>query len=106
MNDRDNAAEKTAIAAHLYIALRRKINRVIDVEWLIRNEDYAREIITLGRRPGLEELSAHINRLEELVFGKPVVVPVEPPPKAMTEADELEGLDLDTGVKQYIGTLR
>jgi len=106
MNDRDNAAEKTAIAAHLYIALRRKINRVVDVEWLVRNEDYAREIITLGRRPGLEELTSHVNRLEELVFGKPLIAPVEPPPRIVAEEDELEDWELDPGVKQYIGTLR
>jgi len=106
MNDRDNAAERTAIAAHLYIALRRKINRVVDVEWLVRNEDYAREIITLGRRPGLEELASHVNRLEELVFGKPLIMPVEPPPRVVAEEGELEDLELDPGVKQYIGTLR
>ena len=107
MNDRDNAAEKTAIAAHLYITLRRKLNRVIDVEWLVRNEDYAREVITLARKPGLEELASHINRLEELVFGKPKPVQalVAPAPQ-VEEEDDLEDLGLDTGVKQYIGTLR
>lgn len=107
MNDRDNAAEKTAIAAHLYITLRRKTNRVIDVEWLVRNEDYAREVITLARKPGLEELASHINRLEELVFGKPkpVVAPAAPAPQ-VEEEDALEDLGLDTSVKQYIGTLR
>lgn len=105
MNDRDSTAEKTAIAAHLYIAMRRKFNRVIDVEWLARNEDYAREIIALAKRPGLEELALHVDRLEELVFGKPVAVPVEPAPKVEVE-DELEELDLDMGSTQYIGTLR
>ena len=105
MNDRDSTAEKTAIAAHLYIAMRRKFNRVIDVEWLVRNEDYAREIIALAKRSGLEDLAAHINRLEELVFGKPVAVPVEPAPKVEVE-DEPEELDFNLGAKQYIGTLR
>jgi hypothetical protein len=106
MNDRDIAAEKTAIAAHLYIALRRKINRVIDVEWLVRNEDYAREVIAIARKPGLEELASHINRLEELVFGPKVIeAPVEPEPR-IEEEEELDDLALDTGVKQYIGTLR
>lgn len=105
MNDRDSTAEKTAIAAHLYIAMRRKFNRVIDVEWLVRNEEYAREIISLGKRPGLEDLLSHINRLEELVFGKPAAVLVELAPKAEVE-DELEELDFNQGSKQYIGTLR
>ena len=107
MSDRDIAAEKTAIAAHLYITLRRKAYRVIDVEWLVRNEDYAREVIALARKPGLEELASHINRLEELVFGKPkpVVAPPAPAPKFEEEGD-LEAPGLDGGVKQYIGTLR
>jgi hypothetical protein len=107
MNDRDNAAEKTALAAHLYITLRRKLNRVIDVEWLVRNEDYAREVITLARKPGLEELASHVNRLEELVFGKPkpIPAPLAPAPR-VEEEDELDDLGLDTSVKQYIGTLR
>jgi len=105
MNDRDSTAEKTALAAHLYIAMRRKFNRVIDVEWLARNEDYAREIITLAKRPGLEDLAPHISRLEELVFGKSAAVDAEPVAKLEVE-DEPEELDLDLGSKQYIGTLR
>ena len=39
MSDRDIAAEKTALAAHLYITFRRKLNRVSDVEGLVRNEE-------------------------------------------------------------------
>ena len=106
MNDRDSTAEKTAIAAHLYITLRRKINRVIDVEWLVRNDDYATEIIALARRPGLEDLASYINRLEELVFGKLIAAPAEPALKIAEEEDELEELDFNPGNKQYIGTLR
>ncbi|HEU4708878.1 MAG TPA: hypothetical protein VFS17_06160 [Methylophilaceae bacterium] len=106
MNDRDSTAEKTAIAAHLYITLRRKLNRVIDVEWLVRNEDYAREIITLGRKPGLEELASYITRLDELMFGKPVVAaPLAPAPKIEPES-EREEEELLGSTRQYIGTLR
>ena len=39
--------EKTAIAAHLYVSLRRVANRVIDIEWMAQNEEYARAIIKL-----------------------------------------------------------
>lgn len=105
MNARDSAAEKTAIAAHLYIALRRKFNRVIDVEWLVRNEEYALEIIALGRKPGLEELSAHLNRLEQLVLGKPTAALPENQAK-VEEDDELEDIELNLGGGQYVGSLR
>lgn len=105
MSDRDIAAEKTALAAHLYITFRRKLNRVIDVEWLVRNEEYAREIIATARKPGMEELAAYINRLEELIFGKPVAVTKEPEPH-FEEEPELEDEVTNTDVKQYIGALR
>lgn len=105
MSDRDIAAEKTALSAHLYITFRRKLNRVIDVEWLVRNEEYAREIIAMARKPGMEELAAYINRLEELVFGKPEIVPEEPALQFEEEVElEDDGAEID--VKQYIGTLR
>ena len=32
-------SEKLAIAAHLHVAMRRKLGRVIDVEWVVRNDD-------------------------------------------------------------------
>lgn len=104
MSDRESAAEKTAIAAHLYITLRRKLNRVIDVEWLVRNGDYAREIITLARKCGLEELSTYNNRLEELMFGKQAAA--SPPVPRMEKAPELEEIEELANTSQYIGTLR
>jgi hypothetical protein len=41
-------SEKLAVAAHLHVLMRRKMGRVTDVEWLVRNADYAREIIRLA----------------------------------------------------------
>lgn len=55
------ATEKTAIAARLYIALRREAKRSIDVEWLLKNTEYAREIIALAKQHSQElvELALH-----------------------------------------------
>jgi hypothetical protein len=106
MNDKDTA-EKTAIAAHLYITVRRKLNRVIDVEWLAQNEDYAREIIAIARKPGLEEASVYVTRLEELVYGKAEVKAAEPEPvfeERKFFADEVE--EEQDNADRYIGTLR
>lgn len=105
MSDRDSTAEKMAIAAHLYITFRRRLNRVIDVEWLVRNEEYAGEIIAMARKLGLQELASYINRLEELVFGKPQPVLAQPAP-IFEDEDSLAGEIDSTDVKQYIGTLR
>jgi hypothetical protein len=111
MNESEKTAEKTAIAAHLYITLRRKLNRVIDVEWLVRNEDYAREVIGMARQPGLEEVAHYADRMEELIFGKILRQrPVEPKPQAIPKIVDTPSQSSDVpsedSAKQYIGSLR
>ena len=39
--------DKLAVAAHLHVLLRRRLNRVTDVEWMARNRDYALEVVRL-----------------------------------------------------------
>jgi hypothetical protein len=57
-------SEKLAIAAHLHVAVRRKLGRVTDVEWLVRSEEYAREIVRLAlAEPGQPEMHAWALRL-------------------------------------------
>ena len=41
-------SEKLALAAHLHVVLRRRVGRVTDVEWLVRDMAYAREILALA----------------------------------------------------------
>ena len=41
-------SEKLALAAHLYVSLRRATGRVTDVQWLLRDRVYAHEIIQLA----------------------------------------------------------
>ena len=103
-------AEKLPIAAHLYVTLRRKLNRVIDVEWLLHNEDYAKEVIKIARQQGMEELAHYADRMEELIFGK--VAPPRPAPivqNIMREPPAVEEPEEDDSVavaSQYVGTLR
>ena len=104
-------SEKTAVAAHLYITLRRKLNRVIDVEWLVKNEDYAREVIGMARQPGLDEVAHYADRMEELIFGKILRQrPVEPKPEVVLKVVETPPPASDTpdedSASQYIGSLR
>jgi hypothetical protein len=106
--------EKTAIAAHLYITLRRSANRVIDVEWLAKNEEYAKEIIRLARAQDSDELKHYADLFEEEVFGKPAPAkPSKPPAEELSkppmdepaeEGDPDEDEDLDPD--RYIGHLR
>ncbi|MFG6457240.1 hypothetical protein [Roseateles sp. BYS96W] len=61
--------EKLAIAAHLHVVMRRKTGRVTDVEWLVRNNDYAREIIKLAlSEPDQSELHEWARKLRSALF--------------------------------------
>ena len=39
-------SERVAIAARLHVALRRKVGRVTDTEWMAANAEYALEILS------------------------------------------------------------
>ncbi|MFG6485589.1 hypothetical protein ACG04R_02835 [Roseateles sp. BYS78W] len=73
-------SEKMAVAAHLHVLMRRKMGRVTDVEWLVRNADYAQEIIRLAcqqaEHPEVADWGA---RLRAMLFPKP---PPAPSPKS------------------------
>jgi hypothetical protein len=102
-------SEKLSIAAHLYVTLRRKFDRVIDVEWMLQNGDYAREVIKIVRKSGMEESAYYANRMDELIFGMPIqpspvptvqtLARTAPPPLEEREEDE-------ANASQYVGTLR
>ena len=109
-------AEKTGIAAHLYVSLRRSANRVIDVEWMSRNEEYAREVIQLARQQGSEEIRHYADRYEALLSGAPAHIPASPAKVAVAETrtdvgqlpvfEEPAEEDLSATASRYIGALR
>ncbi len=47
--DAPTESDLTAIGAHLHVQLRRKTGRVIDVEWMVTNTEYANAIINLAK---------------------------------------------------------
>lgn len=108
--------EKTSVAALISVILRRKLNRVIDVKWLVKNQDYAREIINISRELDLPDLSDYANHLESLMFGsiqsapaaKPKPVSVETPVSTTDlpdgNDDEDDGGEID--ISKYVGHLR
>jgi hypothetical protein len=77
-------SEKLAIAAHLHVAMRRKLGRVIDVEWVVRNQDYAREVVRLAlAEPDHPEIQEWARRLQAVLLPLPPVAPrpVAPAPR-------------------------
>lgn len=81
-----SSTEKLSVAALIGVILRRKINRSIDVKWLVENEAYAQEIIRLCQAQGQDDLNEYALHLEKLMFGENSVTPsVAPKPKTATE---------------------
>jgi len=108
--------EKTSVAALISVILRRKLNRVIDVKWLVKNQDYAREIINISRELDLPDLSDYANHLESLMFGsiqsapaaKPKPVSIETPAatKDLPDGNDDEDDDGEIDTSKYVGHLR
>jgi hypothetical protein len=99
---------KLAIAGLISVTLRRKLNRVIDVEWMLNNDDYAREVMRIARKQDMPELTQYADRIEELIFGNAYSVPSAPIVQDMmrkpSAGSHVEG---EAGIEsQYIGALR
>jgi hypothetical protein len=111
--------EKISVAALISVILRRKVGRTIDVQWLIKDATYAREIINLSRNQGLDDLTSYANKLEALFFDNSAANTVAKPSvaevnkaivgmKTILEEEPEEEFD-ETKVdlsKKYIGHLR
>ena len=91
--------DKLAVAAHLQVLLRRRLNRVTDVEWMTVNRDYALEVVRLCRSTPHDDLHHWADRLEAIyrrpVNAQPVLVspPMPVTPKAAAP-------------KRYVASLR
>lgn len=99
---------KLAIAGLISVALRRKLNRVIDVEWMLHNAEYSREVLRIARSQNLAELTQYADRMEELILGKGLPVQAAPvlqgsKKKSSVVSEDEEDADIES---QYIGTLR
>ncbi|MDT7834668.1 hypothetical protein [Aquabacterium sp. OR-4] len=92
-------SERLGLAAHLHVALRRKLGRVTDVEWLTRDAAYAREILALARDCGHADVQ-ECGRKLELALAPLLRRPVaEMPPRPPASPREL----LE---QRYVGRLR
>ncbi|HEY8973164.1 MAG TPA: hypothetical protein VIN75_03030 [Burkholderiaceae bacterium] len=53
-----------AIAARLHVVMRRIVGRVTDVDWMVRNREYAREVVRVARLQTDAELLALADKFE------------------------------------------
>ncbi|HYR26458.1 MAG TPA: hypothetical protein VEQ09_11550 [Aquabacterium sp.] len=109
-------SEKFAIAAHLHVVLRRTNGRVTDVEWMVRNPDYAREVIRVARTESNPDLLALADKLEAALLppaapSRPsrssAAVPADAPNTELPSSDfAASGFEPGSGRRRYVGTLR
>ena len=74
--------EKFAVAAHLYVLLRRKVGRAIDTVWMVQNAEYAREVLRIAREQADTDLNKLVTRFEALSASGGQPPTPEPPPVA------------------------
>lgn len=84
--------DKFAIAARLYVLLRRKANRSIDTVWMLSSNEYAREVLRIARAQTDADLDALVRQFEALMTEA-----VAPTP---------DSSQVSFATKSYIGTLR
>ena len=70
-------SDKFAIAARLYVQLRRKVNRSIDTMWMVQSNEYAREILRIARAQADAGLQQLANHFEALMSNRAVTAPAE-----------------------------
>jgi hypothetical protein len=93
------------IAAHLHVLLRRKLGRVTDVEWLVKNREYAQEIIRISRSEPHPDLHEWAARLEAVLPPPPSVVINLPAPRpSPVQVAHTSSARADP--QRYIGRLR
>lgn len=59
--------EAFSIAARLYVAMRQKLGRITDVQWMLKSPEYAVEIIRLAREQAGSELKDLADKFENVL---------------------------------------
>ena len=62
----------------IHLLMRRAANRIIDIEYMRINKDYAREIVRVGVATGHAELIELCDRLRQAMELDPPAAPAEP----------------------------
>jgi hypothetical protein len=62
--------EAFSLAARLYVVMRQKLGRITDVQWMLKNPEYAVEIIRLAREQGGSELPVLADKFEAILVSQ------------------------------------
>lgn len=87
--------DKFAIAARLYVQLRRKGNRAIDTVWMVQSNEYAREVLRIARAQADTDLQQLANHFEALMG-----------PAAATSGASAASASVPAPTSKYVGSLR
>lgn len=102
MSKDEHDSEKFGLATHLFARLRRSSGRSIDVVWMLRDEPYAREVLSLAFASPDVQMHQYAARYSELLAPRAAARPQAPPPPApMTEKPEAA-----RPLNRYVGSLR
>ncbi|MCH7315977.1 hypothetical protein [Acinetobacter sp. ANC 3882] len=111
-------AEAFTIATQMYVRLRRVCGRVIDVMYLVNNQDYAKHVLEVALATQDQELERFVARLSPLIdlYAEPSVVVTEVKAEAKkVKAEVLETYSVEVTEEEiyqaqvhhhYIGALR
>jgi hypothetical protein len=107
--------EAFSIATRLYVAMRQKLGRITDVQWMLLNSDYADEVVRIARTHTGSELAELADRFETVLTSRRQAgslrrpperapqhsAPPEVPPTKTTAGPASEAVD-----PRYVGRLR
>lgn len=111
-------AEAFTIATQMYVRLRRVCGRVIDVMYLVNNQDYAKHVLEVALATEDQELARFVARLSPLIdlYAEPSVAALEIKAEAKkVKAEVLETYSVEVTEEEiyqaqvhhhYIGALR
>ncbi|MGA6136599.1 MULTISPECIES: hypothetical protein [Acinetobacter] len=111
-------AEAFTIATQMYVRLRRVCGRVIDVMYLVNNQDYAKHVLEVALATEDQELARFVARLSPLIdlYAEPSFAALEVKAEAKkVKAEVLETYSVEVTEEEiyqaqvhhhYIGALR
>ncbi|GEC96181.1 MAG: hypothetical protein RLZZ220_1748 [Pseudomonadota bacterium] len=97
------------LLGRIHLLMRRAANRIIDIEYMRINKDYAREIVRVGVATGHAELIELCDRLRQAMELDPPAAPAEPrreAPPGLLERLRSARSGATHPTQRYIGSLR
>jgi hypothetical protein len=107
--------EAFSIATRLYVAMRQKMGRITDIQWMLVNADYAAEVIRIARaHAGSEQADLAVKFEAVLASRGQAASPHRPPdrqplpsaPPEIPPTKALAGPGSEATGPRYVGRLR